>query len=219
MKAKLGLLFISLFILLDVALAQSKKMEVLPSDILTISLIDVKDNTASKCVYVDNVKKNKGDIIIGKQEIQWALNDNVNYIEAINKRTGKKVSFSAKNYTPDTPSLYSIYLKIVRTGTKGSNKDEAVRDMEEWLSQTFYILHDYLIIASPLVIDNNHTFILEPLDTQGEAFKLWHDPKEPFIMYIPKANIKSFPCTFRVTYVDKGKTLHITDSFRVDKYK
>ena len=32
----------------------SKKMEVLPSDILTISLIDVKDNTASKCVYVDN---------------------------------------------------------------------------------------------------------------------------------------------------------------------
>lgn len=232
-KNKFILLLMSVFLSFP-AIAQigSSSINILPTDSLTIRKIGL-NNAVDKSVNIDGKNITIGEVVVAGcilsgQKTGWSLN--INYIEVRNGRTGEIIVINRNEQTHFRESmkyLYQEYIKKPRTGTKGSNRNECIRDMNRWLSQTFYIFDDYLIMSSSLLIDYNHTYILTPVNKQGSKIKLLYDPKEPFLMYISSdsleqigVNIENNPCTFRVEYldIDDDICIYITDEFRVEKY-
>lgn len=198
--------------------------EILPDDRLIIRKIVSNNNTSKKVLKVNNVELTIGDVYFAKHYIEWP--DHIEYIEVRNDRTREIFIFYRAEFSPKVKNTYSAYIKKPRTGTKGMNKAEAVKDMKGWLSKPFYMTGDYLFIGSSLIINNEHTFVLEPLNVpDSKPLRLKYNSSEPYVMFVSKESLKAInaysgnkKCAFRVKYIGDGETIFITDKFTIVNY-
>lgn len=226
MKLRLVIFLFNLLAFTSVFGQTFDSFHVLPDDSFIIRKIVSNNNMSIKAITVNNVSLTIGNTFLGKHKIHWHEYENVDYIEVRNERTREILKFSRLEFSPEVTNLYSAYIKKPRTGTKGMNKAEAVKDMKGWLSKPFYMTGDYLFIGSSLIIDNEHTFVLEPLNVpDSKPLRLKYNSSEPYVMFVSKESLKAInaysgnkKCAFRVKYIGDGETIFITDKFTIVNY-
>ena len=216
------ILFILPIFLSSVLVRSQTNQELLPDDVLIIEHI-VSDSSATKSILIGNVYKSEGEQFQAKEDIKWS--NTINRISVINKRTWRTIEFRSDNFKSSSTSLYAAYIKKPRTGAKGSSKTEKVSFMKMFLSQDFYILNDEIMIYSSLIVDDQHTYYMKPLNQpNAKSFKLMYNNDEPNIIYIPISQILennidiSHGCRFQITYQGGDENEFITNMFRLFKY-
>lgn len=221
MRIKFILSFLFLFVSSLVVRSQTNQ-ELHPDDVLVIEFIESVTGSA-KSILIGNAYKSEGDQFLAKEKIKWS--ENVSRLSVINKRTWKTIEFKSDHFKSSPTNLYAAYIKKPRTGAKGSSKTEKVLLMKSLLSQDFYVLEDNIMIYSALIIDNQYTYYMKPLNQpDSKSFELMCNPDEPNVIYIPISQLNennidiSQGCRFQIIYHGGGDNEFITDTFRLIKY-
>ena len=223
MKVRLVFTFLAFFLAI-MSVAQNKS-SLHPNDTLTLEYIGVKNN-AVKSIVVGGEHKYVGSKYMAKDQVIWT--SDIEMIRVMNHRTKESLMLqNPSSSVSKTNRFYSAYIKRPRTGTKGAGTEEAVKSMKEYLSQAFYMMDDEILIASSLIVDNQHTYELKPLGMpEAKSIRLMYNPDEPYVMYIPKyqllennIDIDNIPCLFQINYVGGGNNIFITDEFSIVIFK
>ncbi len=207
------------------SVAQSKS-ELHPDDTLTIEYIGVK-NSAVESIVIGEKLKYVGSRYVAKDTVTWT--EDIELIRVMNNRTKKSLELQ----NPKTPEskksrFYSAYIKKNMTGTKGSNINDKIQLMKEYLSQEFYMIDDEIYIFSSLIVDSQHTYFLKPRGLSDTRWiRLLFNPDEPYVIYISKRqllgnniDVDYEPISFQIIYVVNGKnTFFITEEFTIKSYK
>lgn len=197
--------------------------EIRPNDILFLEYIE-PNNISS--INVLGTTIHIGDSFRAGANLLKSLRSDIRLIQVINDRTGETLRITTKELNKETNNFYSAYIKHPRTGTKGISKKEAITDMSVFLNDTFYFSGDLIVLYSSLPIDNEHTFLLRPVESSyGLPFELKYDTDDCNMFVITKEmllknniDIESAPQTFHVEYIGDGKSIFITDNFTLEFY-